>query len=323
MNELSEPSISSFASRSFDLSSGPLTRIMINKNTSWVDFVLVQHHAITDKVAIKSFMQKVQGEYQQCLANGCELVRNSSAPEVPDYTIWAQWKQDRRLSVSMQDQHATYWRTHLLDPPSPPFQLSGHGPRQYAGHSQSISLSKAPGLTGSMELYVALVGLAIAKVQGSQDVIVGIPHIDRTEPGTEDLLGCFLDRLPVRMKISPEDSNNLEGLIGGVKILIQNALVHSIPLKDIRKITGQEEPFQVMVLYNRREDDIANAIQIPGVGVESGIVKTSGAKFPLLVEFTEEEGCTACDFEYMDDLVSSKTVSAIAQTMLEVLSDTF
>lgn len=319
MEKLCEPSISSFASRPFDLSFGPLTRIMISQNRLWLDIVIVQHHAITDKVAMKLLLQNILEEYHRVLGSESEATMIAPAQEVPDYTIWAQWQNDHQSSLSMQNEHSTYWRTHLLDSPSPPFQSPGRGPRSYVGHSQSVNLKKPAKIAGSMGLYVALVGKALAKIQGSRDVIVGIPHIDRTEPGTEYLLGCFLDRLPVRVNVVLKSLDDFEGLVKSVQASIQNALVHSIPLKDIRKITGQDELFQVMVVYNRREDSIAKSITIPDIELESGLVRTTGAKFPLLVEFTEEEEHTTCDFEYMEDMVSSETVASISQTMREIL----
>ncbi|KAJ5665115.1 uncharacterized protein N7477_007563 [Penicillium maclennaniae] len=319
VEKLSEPSVNIFANRPFDLSSGPLTRIMINDNISWLDLVIVQHHAITDKAAMRQLLQKVQKEYLRVLEGGSETTKIAPA-QVPDYTIWAQWQRLNQPSLVTQNEHAEYWRAQLLDLPTPPFQPLGQVPRAYVGHSQSILLDIPPACTGSMEFYVALVGKTLAKVQKSQDVIIGIPHIDRTEPGTEDLLGCFLDRLPVRVKILSEDLDDFEGLIKTAQTSIKNSLKHSISLKDIRKIVGQEEIFQVMVVYNRKEDSIENSITLPNIEIEPGHVKTTGAKFPLLIEFTEEEGYTTCDFEYMEDIVPSETVSVIAQKMREILS---
>ncbi|KAJ6107426.1 hypothetical protein N7523_008749 [Penicillium sp. IBT 18751x] len=319
VEKLSGPSVNNFANRPFDLSSGPLTRIMINQNTSWLDLVIVQHHAITDKAAIRLLLQKVQKEYLRVLESGSETTKIASA-QVPDYTIWAQWQRLNQPSPVTQNEHAEYWRAQLLDLPTPPFQSHGQVTRAYVGHSQSIVLDIPPARTGSMELYVALVAKTLAKVQKSQDVIIGIPHIDRTEPGTEDLLGCFLDRLPVRVKILSEDLDDFEGLIKTAQTSIKNSLKHSMSLKDIRKIVGHEEVFQVMVVYNRKEDSIESSITLPNIEIEPGHVKTTGAKFPLLIEITEEEGYTTCDFEYMEDIVPSETVSVIAQKMREILS---
>ncbi|KAJ6101983.1 hypothetical protein N7486_004410 [Penicillium sp. IBT 16267x] len=293
----SEVAISSFASRPFDLSTGPLTRILIDEGLSWVDVVLVQHHAITDKAAMKLFFIKIQDEYDRILRNGPELQQSLVSSRSPHYAL---------VTFSI--------------PPSPPFQASGPSADGYIGYSRSVSLKKQQNLPGSMELYVALVGMAIANVQGTRDIVIGIPHLDRTEPGTEDLLCCFLDRLPVRVKTPLDNSSGIMDLISSVRVLIQNALTHSIPLRDIRKITGQDEPFQVMVVYNRREDSIANGITWPGINVEDGEVRTRGAKFPLLVEFTERENKTTCEFEYMETLTSSETIDAIGQAMGEILA---
>ncbi|KAJ5894551.1 hypothetical protein N7495_006242 [Penicillium taxi] len=320
MDKVSEISISSFVNRPFDLAVGPLSRIMITQNSSWVDMIISQHHIITDKVAMKLLLQDIRDEYLHSIESDSETRGTVPAQGIPDYTIWAQWQKDHQSSLFTRNEHAAYWRNNLLDLPSPLFRSPVEGSRSFVGHSQSVKLKKPQALVGSMALYVALVGDALTKFQGLQDVIVGIPHIDRAEPGTEDLLGCFLDRLPVRVNLLSKSLNDFEDLIKTVQFSIQNALIHSIPLKDIRKITGQHELFQVMVVYNRWEDSITKSIEFPDIKLESGHCRTTGAKFPLLVEFTEEEHHTLCDFEYMEDMVSAEAVALILETMRETSS---
>jgi amino acid adenylation domain-containing protein len=304
----------SFVNCPFDLSTGPLTRIVLDQSHHHVDILLIQHHSITDKAAIKTFFRKVQDGYLQNLGNRSQLIENATSP-TSDYTIWAQWDSSQP-PPSMEDPNTQYWKSKLTSLPSLPFQ-SSLGLRNYIGQFDTFSLQKSPHLTGSMELYVALVALAFAKVQGTTDIVIGIPHIDRTEPGTEDLLGVFLDRLPVRIKMSPGSLDGFSSLISSVRTSITEALAHSIPFKHIRNISGQDELFQVMVVYNRREDSIAKGFALPGITVEDVLLRTTGAKFPLLIELTEGEETTMCEMEYMENLVHPNTISAIRQAIKE------
>jgi hypothetical protein len=304
----------SFVNCPFDLFTGPLTRIVLDQSHHHVDILLIQHHSITDKAAIKTFFRKVQDGYLQNLGNRPQLIENATSP-TSDYTIWAQWDSSQP-PPSMEDPNTQYWKSKLTGLPSLPFQ-SSLGLRNYIGHFDTFSLPKSPHLTGSMELYVALVALAFAKVQGTTDIVIGIPHIDRTEPGTEDLLGVFLDRLPVRIKMSPGSLDGFSSLVSSVRTSITEALAHSIPFKHIRNISGQDELFQVMVVYNRREDSIAKGFALPGITVEDVLLRTTGAKFPLLIELTEGEETTTCEMEYMENLVHPNTISAIGQAIKE------
>ncbi|RFU32825.1 hypothetical protein B7463_g3512, partial [Scytalidium lignicola] len=316
-NKQSNIDTSSFANRPFDLSVGPLTRILLDQNLDHVDIVLVQHHAITDKVAIKMFFFKIQHEYLQILEARSPDAEKSTFLK-PNYAIWAKWKSDQ-LPPPMQDSNCQYWRDHLASLPNLPFE-SIQNQRSYVGSFDNFSLKRNKRLTESMETYVSLIALALAEVQGICDVTIGIPHIDRSEPGTEDFLGVFLDRLPVRIKISSTALDNFSDLIGSVRTLIRDALAHSIPFKQIRSISGKDELFQVMVVYNRIEDSVAKGFALPGITVEDVPVRTTGAKFPLLVEFNEEEECMTCEIEYMESLVDPTTVSAIGETIRRLWS---
>ncbi|KAL7782605.1 non ribosomal peptide synthase [Trichoderma afarasin] len=258
--------------------------------------VLIQHHAVTDKVAIKAFFRREKQERLE------EVLSN------PGYAAWAQWKSNH-VQVSKHESDIEYWKSQL---PS--------GLVQYVGKSTSFSLNWKRTSSSSMELFVTIVALALAEVKKTYDVIIGIPHIDRTEPGTEDLLGVFLDRLPIRIRIPLQDSYDLLDFIQSVGKLIRDALAHSISLKDIRDVTTHDELFQVILVYNSLEDSISNTLSIPNVRSEEVFLKTTGAKFPLLLEFTEEPDSMICRMEYMEHLLPSSIAITIGEAIANIWS---
>ncbi|KAI9149063.1 non ribosomal peptide synthase [Paramyrothecium foliicola] len=311
---LLDAEIIEFVSKPFDLEHGPLSRVLLKQDSSTVEVVLVQHHVITDKISIKKIFQKIQNAYLQLISPDSHTEDTNA--ERADYTMWAKWRSSQ-VPASLQSGSAQYWQGQLSDLPN---QLFGpiRRPGTYTGKSQSFKLKGGSFLSGSMESYVALVATALAKVQSVNDLVVSIPHIDRYEPGTEDLLGVFLDRLPLRVKLSTEDLSNLSNVVQSVWSQVRDALAHSIPSKDISKMAGKHDLFEVMIVSNRLEDSIAKQLNLPNVKVEDTAVRATGAKFPLLVEFTEGTEFTTCELEFMEDLVSPEVASAIGSAITEL-----
>lgn len=304
--------VTKFVNRPFDLFAGPLTRIMLRQVLGGVDIVLVQHHAITDKVAVRVLFGRIGTTYAEIIQNGPTASHIGAIPQnIPDYSIWAEWKARQPSQVSTAD--ATYWKGQMADLPRFVFEDCS----QPISTGQSESFSLTPGRTYSrpMELYVMLVALAMAKVKHVTDLVLAIPHIDRNEPGTEDLLGVFLDILPLRIRMTEAASQSPSVLMRSLKTQIQDALAHSIPFRDIRCLIGENRIFQILVVYHRREDSVSSGLDLPGVSVEETSLRAGGAKFPLLVEFTELKTDILCELEYMEGLVSQDFVLALREAM--------
>lgn len=317
--EMSDLDVEVFTNRAFDLSAGPLTRINLSQSPDGVDMLFVQHHAVTDKAAIQILFRRIRDEYLSVLNGEARLNECAESMRLPDYTIWAQWKATQP-QIRMDDPNTVYWSSQLSNMTVPLFK-NLDGQSTFVGHSEAFSLKTNEKFEGSMELYVALTALTLARSQETRDMVIGIPQIDRTEPGTESLLGVFLDRLPVRLNVESTSLAFFSNLISSAQTSIRDALAYSIPLKRIRQILDSSEIFQVMIVYNRRKDSISSAFCLPGVFVKETTLKPTGAKFPLLIEFTETEECTICEFEYMENVVHPTTAGHIREEMERLVKD--
>ncbi|GIJ84587.1 nonribosomal peptide synthase [Aspergillus pseudoviridinutans] len=315
--EFCDAEVTKFVNRPFDLFDGPLTRVMLCQELGGVDIVLVQHHAITDKVAVRVFFLRIGATYREIIQNGRAVDRTGAiSPNMSDYRIWAEWKAHQPSQVSSED--ATYWKGQLADLPR--FAFEDGSQLISTGRSETFSLNPSHTSTRPMELYVMLVALAMAKVKRVTDLVLAIPHINRTEPGTEDLLGVFLDILPLRVRMTEAASHSPSVLMRSLKTQIQDALTHSIPFRNIRCLIGEDQIFQVLVVCHRREDSVSSGLDLPGVTVEETSLRARGAKFPVLVEFTELETDILCEFEYMEGLVTQDFVLALREAMQTIFS---
>ncbi|KAK9848547.1 Pyridine nucleotide-disulfide oxidoreductase [Penicillium brevicompactum] len=301
--------LEAFTNRPFDLSTGPLTRINISSNSSGVDILILQHHAVTDKAGIQILLRKIQDDY---LRRSIDTDTNKApAARLPDYTIWAQWKAGQ-LRIDRDGPNALFWKDRLSNMPAQLFQ--SHAPT-FVGQSTSFSWRTNGKFRGSTELCLALTAMTLAQCQKNREMVLGIPHVDRTEPGTEDMLGVFLNRLPVRLDVESTTLDSFPSLVDSTQISVREALAHAISFQNIREMAGLHDLFQVMIVYNQREDSVGRALSLPGVSVKEQSLKPTGAKFPLLVEFTETEEATTCELEFMENLVLPATAAQIREEM--------
>ncbi|CAG8926205.1 unnamed protein product [Penicillium salamii] len=307
--------LEAFTNRPFDLSTGPLTRINVSPSSSGAEILLLQHHAVTDKAAIQLLLGKIKAQYLRNSNGYTEANDASHLTHLPDYAVWAQWKAGQPL-VGMNDPNAVFWHTQLSEMPA---QLFTRQVSKFVGKSTSFSWKTNGRVDGSMELYLALTAVTLAQCQETNDMILGIPHVDRTEPATESMLGVFLNRLPVRLNVKSTALDSFSNLVDLARISVRDALAHAISFKTIRDITNLDEIFQVMVVYNQRNDSVGASLCMPGVSVQETPLKPTGAKFPLLIEFTETQDRTICEFEFMENMVSPATADHIREQMEETV----
>ena len=300
----------------FDLSQGHLIRVSVFGDTPQVSIVLVMHHIITDKVSQKLLLQKIQQSYIDLLQADIEKGR-SSAEAVPKYADWAMWKQSQKKlqPFRMSDGCTEYWKKQVADSPPRPFAFQHLLPGQDDGASCSFLVASSLAFAGSLEFYVAALTLSLHATLGISDVVVGIPFIDRTEPGCQGILGVFLDRLPIRVRLNRQTMRKAETFISDIRSKLEGALSHALPYQDIRKLLGNTALFDIMVIYNRKEDSVANSFQLPNVTVVERHLRASGAKFPLLVEFNETNDGVLCEIEFNTNLLSRRLIDDLKAKM--------
>ncbi|KZF23926.1 putative non-ribosomal peptide synthetase SirP/GliP2 [Xylona heveae TC161] len=301
----------------FDLSTGPLIRILLVEEDGCTTVTLVQHHIITDKVSINNFFKITQKYYTQLLQGSLPPPRAIASE--PSYAAWAYWKANF-VSKSPDMENLRYWTNHLGNIRTTPFTSNGASLSDSQGSSTSFTITDDPHFSGSLELYVSAVSIALCSAAGIKDTVIAIPYIDRTEPGTGELLGLFLDRLPLRIKVDEGWTEAIEPATSSVRSSIQGAIAHALPYKNILNAACEGALFDIIVVYNRREDSLSSQFSLPNAKTEEEIqLRPTGAKFPLLVEFTETTEGTVCEFEYMENIVSTPVTARIQENIQRVV----
>jgi amino acid adenylation domain-containing protein/FkbH-like protein len=248
------------AQQPFDLERGPLMRVKLAR-LGVTDHVLsvVMHHAISDGWSLTIFFQELEKFYQAFAAG-------KTAPEIPalpvqyaDFAHWQrQWMQGAKL-----EQELAYWKGKLGDAPQalkfpadqaePATGASGKAGRLIEKFSPATAetlaaFSHHENATPFMVLMTALTA-TFEKWTGQQDMVVGTVVAGRTRREVENVIGCFMNFLPIRAQIGAEESGH--GLIAKVRATVLEAQSHQdCPFEKIVEAVNPERRLNQNPLYN-------------------------------------------------------------------------
>jgi amino acid adenylation domain-containing protein len=197
--------------RPFDLERGPLARARLYRLADDHHVLLLNlHHAVTDGWSSGILLRELSALYS-AYARG--LPSPLPEPEL-QYADFAEWQREQLTGASLERQLA-HWRRALAgapallelpsDRPRPPVH-DGRGAveplRIDPGTTSAVhAMARAHGATPFMVLLAAFQAL-LSRWARQADVVVGTPVAGRTRPETRDVVGYFVNTLPVRGDLS-------------------------------------------------------------------------------------------------------------------------
>jgi len=218
--------------RPFDLSSGPLLRVIVLVLSKTEHILLLNmHHIICDDWSIGVLIREVGTLY-------AAFAKNQVSPllELPlQYADFAHWQREWLQGEVLQTQLA-YWRQQLnsismlhlpTDKPRPAIQ-------SYQGETQFIELplkltdaleklSQQEGATFFMTLLAAFQTL-LYRYTHQEDIAVGSPIANRNRSEIEGLIGFFVNSLVLRSNLSGNPT--FRELLGRVREVTLGAYSH-------------------------------------------------------------------------------------------------
>jgi amino acid adenylation domain-containing protein len=317
------------ARRPFDLATGPLLRAALVRLAADEHRLLFNlHHVAADGGSMAVLLRDVGALYRAALTGG-----DPGLPALPiQYADFAVWQRERmrreRLAALL-----AFWRGQLAgappaielpaDRPVPvertrrggtvPFALSEELSRELA------TLARRRGATRFMVLLAGLDAL-LARLSGQSDLVVGIPVSGRTRIETEELVGLFVNTLPLRVDCG--GCLSALDLIGRVRRALLEAYAHQeLPFEQLvnalrtERDLGRSPLFQVMLAPRGAE----MALDLPEIVAELLPVDTGTFRFDLTFLLGEETPVGGT-LEYSADLFDAVTAARLAgwwRTLLE------
>ncbi|MBB1257765.1 condensation domain-containing protein [Streptomyces alkaliterrae] len=241
------------AGRIFDLAAdAPLAVRLVRLAEDRHRLLATFHHVAVDGVAVDVFYRELGVLY-----GGGRL------PEPPlRYADFAAWQREW-LDKETVDALVTHWRTVLGENPRAltlptdrprPAAKSFRGAVATRGiRPELVSTSREFGrrerASGNMT-HLAVLYALLADWTGVGDITVGVPAAGRNRPGLEELVGCLINMVPVR--VATDGTSGFRGLLGRVRHAVLDAAEH------------QDLPFDKLVeaLVARRERDFMPVFRV-------------------------------------------------------------
>ncbi|GAA6615935.1 amino acid adenylation domain-containing protein [Scytonema sp. NUACC26] len=229
------------AQRPFNLSTGPLLRIiLLQLEQEEHILVLNMHHIISDGWSIGVLIREIGAFYTAC-KDGADR-SSTNLPELPiqypDFAYWQrQWLQgvgiNSRAPLQIQ---LDYWRKQLdglsilnlpTDKPRPT-NPTYRGARQFLQLPKNLSLaletlSQQEGVSLFMTLLAAF-QILLYRYTNQEDIAVGSPIANRNRREIEGLIGFFVNSLILRTDLSGNPS--FRSLLSQVKEVALGAYAH-------------------------------------------------------------------------------------------------
>ncbi|MFZ5988789.1 MAG: HAD-IIIC family phosphatase [Bacillota bacterium] len=313
----------------FDLSKAPLFRILL-VNTSERKHILLMdmHHIISDgaslDILIKEFVQ---------------IYESKSLPELTiqykDFVIW----QDEYLRSHKIEKQKEYWQEVLRDKIPElflPLDYKRPDSRSYDGKTiqfkikndiaeKLADLAKRSGITLNTVLFAAY-SLLLSKYSRQEDVIVGTAVSGRNHYQLQNIVGAFLNLLPIRNKINPEFT--ITDLVRSYNEVLIGAYENQdypytsmIEACNIKTEKSKNPIFDTTLIYHN-EYDPNISFSSSGLMLSTYALTTNTAKLDIKLDiFSELSGELLCLMEYNTSLFKEDTITTFIKHFNILLED--
>ena len=292
----------------FDLARGPVFRFRLLKLAN-NEHVLLRafHHIVWDAWSWNVFDREFVLLYQ-AFREHREMPLEPLPVQYVDFTLWQlEWLNDGVLQRQLD-----YWKKQLERIPEQ-LELPKDRPRSalqsFSGEMCRMMLSpaQAAGLKhlaqrSSATLYMTLLSVFAVLLQrysGQDDIVVGSPIANRQESHLEQMIGFFVNTLPMRVRVQPR--NSFRELLDSVRgTTLEAYLNQDLPFEKLveelspQRILNTTPIFQVLFVLQNAPSSVQ---EIKGLEIEPVPGYELTVRFELELHIWERE--TGIEFYWM------------------------
>ncbi|MDT0494213.1 amino acid adenylation domain-containing protein [Streptomyces griseus] len=321
-----EAQLAQAAGAPFDLAADRLWRArLLRVGEDEHVLAVTAHHAVFDGWSQGLFLHDLGTAYAR---------RTAPLPPVAasfaDYVAWRADRAERRAASDL-----AWWRGHLDGVP-PVLELPADHPRPAeqsfrGGRVETLlgtettaavhALARECGATPSAVL-LAVLGRLAGLLAGREDVVIGTPAVDRRHPAFLDLVGFFIEVVPLRLR--PAADRSFRAQLLGARDELLDALAHpEAPVERlVEELRLPRDPSRqplVQVLFNAYNFPQPR-LEMPGLGVTAEPVPVPGAPFDLTVYATESAGRYRIELVHSTDLFTAARAERLLAAYVHLLN---
>ena len=308
----------------FDLSKAPLFRTKLIKLENNKELLLLDmHHIISDGISLNILMQELCDLYNDKKLSTKEI-------EYKDFAVWEQ----KQLNTKELNNAKDFWVNQfkndipLLNMPtvySRPTLQSFEGSNYFAKldnnlYKEIINTAKTLNITPYM-LMLSVYYIELLHYTSQDDIIVGTPIIGRELPELENLLGMFVNSLPIRVKINNNLTfNEFSKVIKDIctKSFANQTYPFDMLVKElnIKRDTSRNPLFDTMFIY---QSEGYPTISFDGIKTQYFIPNNPISKFDLSLEVVPLNNEYSLRFEYCTKLFNEDFIKRFSMHYINIL----
>lgn len=308
----------------FNLKLAPLFRVELVKFENDKCLLLFDmHHIISDGTSLKILINELSSLYNNNNLEDLQLTYK-------DFAVW----ENNNIKSIMFDNSKNYWLSQFKDEIEPlnlptnysrPAEKSYKGSKVYATLDLELTnkineLALNTKTTPYMILLCAYY-ILLFKYTMQDDIVVGSPVIGRDNLELSNIVGMFVNTLPLHIKIN--DNYQFNEFLEAVKELCLNSFEHqSYPLDEIvnnlniTRDLSRNPLFDVLFTYQNGGLDNLN---LGNIHSQYYISDTKISKFDLSLEVIPSDDVLNINFEYCTKLFNEDFIQNLSDHYINIL----
>ena len=318
--------------RPFDLTEGPLLRcLLIDLADGSALLLFVMHHIITDLHSYELFVRELSRLYSfESSGRSMSRFESSSPLQYREYALL----QRHWLESDEYQQMLTSWQNSLAQRQgylNLPFDRLRPPVESYNGGACSLDL--APDLVKKLKylakqrnvnlflLLLASYYVLLYRYSNQTEVIVGVPFTNRRKAINQDIMGCFVNILPIAVDIDPTMS-----FADLLQVLRTEMLTahrrQEVPFKEIvyaaqeRHNSNYNPFFQVGFTFQPPVQ-----LELQDIQVRPESVRSSDIQLDLFPVLWEDDDAVSGFVEFNSDLFQQDTIARFVEHWQVLLAD--
>ncbi|MFI6513711.1 condensation domain-containing protein [Streptosporangium sp. NPDC050855] len=304
----------------FDLRHGPLYRaLLLRLGADDHVLVLTFHHIVFDDPSFGIVGREVEALYT-----------GSASPPEPalQYTDFSVWQRERLRTEQVRSRLVDYWRRtldgvpRLLDLPSdrprPPHRSRAgrfHRSRLPGDVVAAVRAVARDEGTTPFTVLLAAYGVLLSRYADQADIVTAVPAAGRIRPELEELVGCFINIICLRLDLRGEPT--FRELLRRVRHASVEGHDHEeMPFEELVRELHPQRPQSHTPLFQAGlgvRDNDGVFLNLPGVRASEFVPDVEVSHFDLMVDFSVDGDGMAGLWGYNDDLFDPASIEVIAE----------
>ncbi|TNP23667.1 amino acid adenylation domain-containing protein [Bacillus sp. CD3-5] len=329
-----DPYLKQLASEIFDLEKGPLIKFKLIQLEEEYHYLFVNvHHSIFDAWSINILEKEILKIYPY-FEKGLDMDLEELPLQYADYAVW----QKKSFKGMDLEESMGFWRRYLENAPSildlpvdrprpkqPSYQGDNYKFKFPENLSEDIRGFCRANNTTYYTFFLTVLNVLLYRYSSQKDIVVGTPITHRNDKQLQELIGFFVNTLPIRTVIQSNKSFRML-LKDTVESFLQAHENSEVPFEQIVqevspiRDNSYHPIFQVLfTLHESKQEKLSHQLLI-----EHEKINTGTSKFDLVLYISCEGNDMTGEFEYSTDLFDRETIDNIfknyvscIQTVLE------